>query len=94
MGLPQRHAVNIQNPEVNYAFSRTDITLPFRNLLKPSTPFLWTQELQEAFDRSKEVIIKAVEKGVETFDMGKITCLATDWSKTGMGFCLLQKQSA
>ena len=24
--------------------------------------------------------------------MGKITCLATDWSKTGMGFCLLQKQ--
>ena len=78
--------------QVNYAFSQTDVMLPFRSLLKPTTPFLWTQELQEAFDKSKEVIIKAVEKGVETFDMGKITCLATDWSKTGMGFCLLQKQ--
>ena len=62
---------------------------PFRDLLKPSTEFCWTQELQNTFEISKDVIIKAVEDGVKTFDMGKVTCLATDWSKTGIGFCLL-----
>ena len=29
--------------------------------------------------------------GVQIFDPGKPTCLATDWSKTGIGFWLLQK---
>ena len=28
---------------------------------------------------------------MKTFDMSKITCLGTDWSKQGLGFCLLQK---
>jgi hypothetical protein len=40
--------------------------LPFRNLLKPSTEFLWTPDLQEAFEKSKEEILRAVEKGVRT----------------------------
>ena len=66
--------------------------LPFRNLLKPSSDFLWTQDLQDSFERSKEWIIEAVEHGVSTFDMGKVTCLATDWSKQGIGFTLLQKE--
>ena len=78
--------------QVNFAFSESDIMLPFRNLLKPSTDFLWTQDLQEAFEGSKEEITKAVEKGVRTYDMSKITCLATDWSKQGIGFTLLQKE--
>ena len=78
--------------QVSYAFSHTEVMKPFRDLLKPTTEFCWTQELQDAFESSKEVIIKAVEKGVKTFDMGKVTCLATDWSKHGIGFCLLQKQ--
>ena len=65
--------------------------LPFRNLLKPSTEFLWTPALQESFEKSKLEILKAVEKGVRTYDMGKVTCLATDWSTTGIGFTLLQK---
>ena len=77
--------------QVSYAFSESEIMLPFRNLLKPSTDFIWTQELQNAFEKSKEEITKAVEKGVKTFDMSKVTCLATDWSKQGIGFCLLQK---
>ena len=71
--------------QVNFAFSKSDIMLPFRDLLKPSTELKWTQELQEAFERSKEEIIKAVKEGV------KITCLTTDWFKQGLGFCLLQK---
>ena len=78
--------------QVNYALSQSDTMLPFRALLKPSPTFLWTQELQDSFEKSKDIITKAVEKGVETFDMSKVTCLATDWSKNGIGFSLLQKQ--
>ena len=29
--------------------------------------------------------------GVTTFEVNRPTCLATDWSKTGMGFTLSQK---
>ena len=32
-----------------------------------------------------------MKRGVKTFDPKRITCLATDWSKSGIGFCLLQK---
>ena len=32
-----------------------------------------------------------MENGVKTFNLGKVTCLATDWSKQGIGFTLLQK---
>ena len=69
----------------------TEVMLPFRELLKPSSTFLWTEELQDAFDKSKKIIIDAVKEGIKTFDMSKITCLATDWSKEGIGFFLLQK---
>ena len=65
--------------------------LPFRNLLKPSVDFAWTQDLQYAFEKSKEEIVMAVENGVKTFDLGRVTCLATDWSQMGIGFTLLQK---
>ena len=64
---------------------------PFRHLLKPDANFLWDKELQKAFEHSKEEIIKQVERGIKTFDMGKQTCLLTDWSKTGIGFKLMQK---
>ena len=78
--------------QVAYAFSNTDLMLPFRNLLKPSVDFLWTQDLQNSFERSKEVIVKAVENGVRIYDPTKTTALCTDWSKTGIGFLLLQKE--
>ena len=77
--------------QVAYAFSNADMMLPFRNLLKPSTDFLWTQELQDSFEISKEEIVKAVKNGVKIYDPSKTTALCTDWSKTGLGFMLLQK---
>ena len=73
-----------------YAFSNSDIMLPFRELLKPSTEFLWTQELQNSFDTSKEQLIEAIETGVKIYDPTKTTSLCTDWSKTGVGFVLWQ----
>ena len=35
--------------------------------------------------------MKGIEKGNRTFDKSKPTCLATDWSKSGIGFWLFQK---
>ena len=61
------------------------------NLLSPSIEFIWTQELNDAFERSKQEIVKAVKNGVKSFDPKRITCLATDWSKLGIEFCVLQK---
>ena len=77
--------------QVSYAFSMTDRMLPFRELLKPGTPFRWDHLLEEAFQESKAVIVREIEQGVHIFDPSKPTCLATDWSKDGIGFWLFQK---
>ena len=45
----------------------------------------------EKFNLAKEEIVKAVSNGVKHFDVQRQTCLATDWSKAGIGFFLLQK---
>lgn len=37
------------------------------------------------------MIISEIEEGVRIFDKSKPTCLATDWSKSGIGFWLFQK---
>ena len=59
---------------------------PFRNLLKPDIRFEWTDEIQKLFVESKHVITNEIEKGVTIFDPHRPTCLATDWSKTRIGF--------
>ena len=66
----------------------------FRHLLKPDTwseGFMWDDQLVEKFDLAKEEIVKAVTNGVRYFDVKRKTCLATDWSRQGIGFFLLQK---
>ena len=78
--------------QVSYAFSMTDKMHPFRQLLKPGTPFKWDASLECAFQESKSVIVSEIEKGVRIFDKSRSTCLATDWSKHGIGFWLFQKQ--
>lgn len=77
--------------QVAYAFSVADHMQPFRLLLKPNTPFQWTSELDQLFEESKLAIVHEIEEGVHIYDMSKPTCLATDWSKTGVGFWLYQK---
>ena len=77
--------------QVSYAFSMTKRMEPFRQFLKPGTPFFWDDEMDAIFNESKRVIIAEIEKGVRIFDVRKPTCLATDWSKTGIGFWLFQK---
>ena len=74
-----------------YAFAMTEEMAPFRHLLKPKTKFEWTEELDRAFELSKENIVNKIKSGVELFDINLPTCLATDFSITGIGFFLLQK---
>ena len=77
--------------QVSYAFANTEQMLPFTALLKPNIQFKWTADLQATFEEAKRVIIRAIKDGVEIFDKSRPTCLATDWSKDGVGFWLFQK---
>lgn len=77
--------------QVSYAFSMAERMLPFRDLLKPGTAFQWNEHLQTLFEESKAQIVREIEEGVRIFDPDRPTCLTTDWSKSGIGFWLLQK---
>ena len=72
----------------NTPFSWSD---QLNQLLKPNTPFSWSDQLNLLFEESKAVIISEIAEGVRIFNKAKPTCLATDWSKTGIGFGLFQK---
>ena len=79
--------------QVSHYSKLTTLMAPFRPLLSPKTPFIWTPDLDDAFERSKEEIVKAIEHGVTIFDPARKTCLSTDWSKItpGIGYWLHQK---
>ncbi len=77
--------------QVSYAFSMTDCMLPFREFLKPGTAFRWDARLDTLLEGSKMTIVQEIKKCVTIFNKSRPTCLATDWSKTGIGFTLFQK---
>ena len=77
--------------QLAFTFSSTATMEPFRTLLKPSSEFLWTDKMQEAFVQSKEHLISAIHEGVRIYDPQRTTALLTDWSKVGIGFVLTQK---
>ena len=52
---------------------------PFRHLLSSSTPFEWTKDLNDKFEKAKVAIVEAVEEGVESFSMDRDTILAVYW---------------
>ena len=54
-------------------------------------PFYWDGALETVFQESKKQIVESIEEGVRTFEVNRQTWLATDWSKTGIGFTLSQK---
>jgi len=76
--------------QVAYNISSSSMMQPFRELLKPGH-WYWSDTLDKAFEESRAAIIQIVEKGVRSFEPNRPTCLATDWSKRGLGFTLLQK---
>ena len=78
--------------QVSYAFANADIMGPFRELLaSKKRAFYWDGTLEDVFERSKQEIVQRVQEGVRTFEIDRATCLATDWSKTGIGYSLTQK---
>ena len=76
--------------QVAYSISSSETMQPFRDLLKPGK-WYWDDALNTAFESSKLAILRMIEQGVRSFEPQRPTCLATDWSKTGIGFILLQK---
>ena len=73
-------------------YGRTiDIMAPFKPLLSPKAPFIWTPALEAAFQASKDALIREIQEGVRIFDPQRMTCLSTDWSTTGLGYFLRQK---
>ena len=77
--------------QVAYSFCKTPVSEPFRKLLKPATPYIWTDELDKAFKDSKLKIINLVKEGVDQFVVDRHTCLSTDYSKSGIGWVMQQK---
>ncbi|VDI63635.1 Hypothetical predicted protein [Mytilus galloprovincialis] len=61
-----------------YAVAMARQMKPFCALLKPTTTFCWTYELDEVFHKSKEIIIQEMKEGVRLFYPSRMTCLATD----------------
>ena len=43
---------------------------------------------------AKQMIVDAVTERVERFDIKRKTCLATDWSNSGIGFFLMEYQGS
>ena len=76
--------------QVAYNISSSSMMQPFRDLLKPGK-WYWDSTLDVAFETSKKEILTMIERGVRAFEPDRATCLATDWSKTGLGFTLSQK---
>ena len=77
--------------QVAYTFSQSELMQPFRCLLQKKQPFYWDDSLDDRFRASKDEVVRLVSTGVQAYDLKRPTCLATDWSKEGLGFSLMQK---
>ena len=77
--------------QVQWAYANSREMTPFRNLVKPNSTYQWTEELKQLFNNCKEKILDQVRAGVRQYDINRITCLQTDFSRDGIGYLLLQK---
>ena len=53
--------------QVAYCYAISPAVAKIRHLLKPSTPWNWTKEIDEVFENAKKVIAERVEEGVKLF---------------------------
>ena len=78
--------------QVSYYFAQAETMAPFRELLsKKHKKLYWDATLDKLFNESKTKIISQIKEGVHAFEKDRVTCLSTDWSKAGIGYCLSQK---
>ena len=59
---------------------------PFQLLLNSTENLQLDQSLQDAFEAAKVETVDQVKFGVTTYVTGKPTALASDWSKTDVGY--------
>ena len=78
--------------QVAYSFAQTEEMAPYRDLLKRNRQFFWDDNMDKLFEKAKVKIVEQVEEGVKRFQMDRLTCLATDFSRKGLGFFLLQQE--
>ena len=78
--------------QFKYACKQINFMSPLRDLLKKKgAQFYWDDTLTNIFEKSKEAIIEAIKEGVKSFERNRVTCIAADYSKTGLGYTLSQK---
>lgn len=77
--------------QLQWAYANCSEMSPFRELVKPKSSFVWTNELKTLFEKCKAKILHQVKEGVRKYDTNRFTCLQTDYSKHGLGYLLLQK---
>ena len=68
--------------QVAFGLSSSKAMQPFRDLLKPGM-WYWDEALDRAFEDSKAAILAMVRDGIHTYELNRLTCLCTDWSKEG-----------
>ena len=73
---------------------RRPIMATFKTLLIPKSEFIWNEELDLSFHKSKEITVDPNKEGAEIFGSNRLTYLRPDWSKIGTGFFLYQKHCA
>ena len=77
--------------QVAYAFSMASMMSPFRSLRHPPHSH-GAQNYSKHSTPPRPRSALGSRKGSGLFDKNRLTCLATDWSKAGIGYLLFQKQ--
>ena len=77
--------------QMAWAYATSPIMLPFRNLVKPSMTFSWDDSMEKLFRETNQLLTEKCTAGIRAFELDRRTCLQTDWSKTGVGYLLLQQ---
>ena len=67
--------------QISYSFAVASEMAPFRRLLSSKLPFCWSAELESAFQKSKQEILRQCSAGVRKLDPTRNKALATDWSR-------------
>ena len=77
--------------QVSFAFSKSELMVPFRPLMKKGAEYIWIPELQGAFDLVGREIVELVKSEVRSFQLGAWTCVVMDWICLGIGLVPWQK---
>ena len=77
--------------QMAWAYATSPLMKPFRDLIKPNMKFAWNETLDKLFHETNQLLVEKCTEGIRAFEMDRRTCLQTDWSKSGIGYLLLQQ---